>query len=71
MKGTIWVFIVISLMFAASICYCFIVTAATQEKSADEVRIVHEYTEGYNEGYSRGKAQGLEDAIKAYEYYGY
>lgn len=56
MKGTIWVFIVISLMFAASICYCFIVTAATQEKSADEVRIVHEYTEGYNEGLFKRKS---------------
>lgn len=70
MKGTIWIFIVISLMFAASICYCFIVTSAAQESPVEEVRIVHEYAEGYNEGYSRGKEQGLEDAIKTYEYYG-
>ena len=69
-KSSIWVAIAMLIVCAVSIGYALSVAGTVPAQTTDEVRIVHVYTEGYNEGYSRGKAQGLEDAIKAYEYYG-
>lgn len=69
-KSSIWVAIAMLIVCAVSIGYVLAVACTVPAQTTDEVRIALEYTEGYNEGYSRGKAQGLEDAIKAYEYYG-
>ena len=64
-KTTIWAAIVMIFVCAVSIGYAAAVVNAVQDPP-EEVRIIHEYTEGYDDGYAKGKAQALEDITDAY-----
>ena len=63
-KLSIWAAIAMLIVCVVSIGYVLAVVGAVLAQTADEVKIVHEYTEGYNAGYARGKEQALEDAAE-------
>lgn len=64
-KTTLWTAIAMIFVCAVSIGYAAVVVNAAQD-SPEEVKIIHEYTEGYDDGYAKGKAQALEDITDVY-----
>lgn len=65
-KTLIWTVVSLFIVCFASIFFVLVAVKAAPEQT-EEIRIIHEYSEGYVEGYLRGKSQGLEDA---HAYYG-